>query len=486
MRGPADAPQALRAALHCDSANSFCEQGLDVLFAESDPAVPLVSDWGDLFEPTPQEVDGAVRAVLDGGLVPVVLGGDHSVTFPTFRALARWRRDRNNTDPARPRPLCIVHFDAHPDLYHELGDLGPLSHASPFARIMECTHAHAPRWPLGDAGRATAQDSGALQSAAPICDQLLQIGIRTANAHQRAQARRFGVRTLEARHVCSGGASSIGAFLRAHLPRNADVYVSLDLDVLDPAYAPGVSHHEPGGLSTRQVIEGVSALAAGPVGEGAGAGAGGCGGGIEGEGEDEGEGEGEGWRIVGLDVVELNPVRDAAGVTAMAGAKLLRELLGAALVLEGRGGGTVAGSAGGTHNAQAASASSREAQLGPTPPTAHAAPPLPEREYAVLLCTVPDRAAGDRLAASLLAASLAACVNIVPGVVSHYLWQGRACADSEELLVVKSRRALVRDAAAHIEREHPYDVPELVALPIVGGSEPYLAWIGESTGGEGG
>ena len=128
---------------------------------------------------------------------PLSLGGDHSVTYPVVAALAEIHG-----------PLNILHFDAHPDLYDDYeGD--PLSHASPFARIMEQGHAR----------------------------RLVQFGIRTLNRHCRAQATRFGVEVIEMRDFAPD---------RVPIPE-APLYVSIDLDGFDPAFAPGVAHHEPGG-----------------------------------------------------------------------------------------------------------------------------------------------------------------------------------------------------------------------------------------------
>ena len=148
---------------------------------------------------------------------PIALGGDHAITFPILRAFAK----------RHPR-LSILHFDAHPDLYDEF-EGNRFSHACPFARIME----------EGLAGR------------------LVQVGIRTANAHQREQVARFGVEMIEMRDFRDGLAPEF----------DAPVYVSFDLDGLDPAFAPGVSHREPGGLSTRQALDVIAAdPGAGPRG----------------------------------------------------------------------------------------------------------------------------------------------------------------------------------------------------------------------------
>ena len=243
LRGAALAPPVIRAALHSPSSNASTESGLDLA------AEPRLFDAGDLDVPSGDAalaaIERGVAAVLAGGARVLALGGDHAISYPVVRAQARVHGS-----------LAILHLDAHPDLYDEF-DGDRLSHACPFARIMED----------GLAGR------------------LVQVGIRAANAHQRAQASRFGVETIAMtawRHDLT-------------LEFAGPVYVSLDLDVLDPACAPGVSHHEPGGLSTREVIGLLQRLRG---------------------------------RLVGADLVELNPTRDPSGVTAMVAAKLVKELLG--------------------------------------------------------------------------------------------------------------------------------------------------------------
>lgn len=244
LRGAAAAPAAIRAALHCGSSNLYAENGVDI-------GAALV-DAGDLtLDGTPAEVDAitaGVDALLAQGHRLVALGGDHAVTFPVVRAVAKHHRE-----------LSILHFDAHPDLYDSY-DGDRFSHASPFARIME--------------------DGLAVR--------LVQVGIRADTAELRAQARRFGVETV--------GMGRLGE-LPELLPEGP-VYVSIDLDALDPAYAPGVSHHEPGGLSTRDILSAIQRLE-GPV--------------------------------IGGDIVELNPARDVNGMTAMVAAKFVRELAGAML-----------------------------------------------------------------------------------------------------------------------------------------------------------
>lgn len=241
LRGAAAGPAAIRAALASDHANAAAENGIEL---GSDV---LIEDIGNLaLDESDDEValiGAAVRAAAEDGAVPISLGGDHMVTYPIVAALA-----------AVHGPLNLLHFDAHPDLYDDFeGD--PLSHASPFARIMEGGHA----------GR------------------LVQFGIRTLNRHCRAQAARFGVEVIEMRDFAPD---------RVPIPA-APLYVSIDLDGFDPAFAPGVAHHEPGGPSVREFLSVLQRVQGG---------------------------------IVGADVVELNPARDVNGVTATLAAKLVKEL----------------------------------------------------------------------------------------------------------------------------------------------------------------
>jgi agmatinase len=207
-----------------------------------------ILDAGDLEFQTAdshfEEIESSIALLLENHLSPISLGGDHAITYPIIKA---FRKNYSH--------LSILHFDAHPDLYDEL--LGNrFSHACPFARIME----------------------------AGLADRLVQVGIRTLNAHQKAQAERFGVEVHEMKDW--------QGFL--DLEFDSPLYITVDLDGLDPAFAPGVSHHEPGGLSTRDVIRVIHAVKA-PA-------------------------------IIGADIVELNPTRDVHGVTAMVAAKFLKEI----------------------------------------------------------------------------------------------------------------------------------------------------------------
>lgn len=241
LRGSAKAPSAIREALSSHHANPAAELGLELgldidLRFEGD--LPL--DEGDEdFD----RISSAAFSAAKSGSVPLFLGGDHMVSYPIVAGLAQAHG-----------PLNILHFDAHPDLYDEFeGD--PLSHASPFARIME----------------------------RGLAKRLVQVGIRTLNRHCRDQVERFGVEVVEMRHFAPDGVP---------IPTHP-LYISLDMDALDPAFAPGVSHHEPGGLSVRDLLAVLHRVTV---------------------------------SIVGADVVEYNPARDINGVTAVVAAKLVKEL----------------------------------------------------------------------------------------------------------------------------------------------------------------
>lgn len=245
-RGPRKAPRVIRAAMGSDAGNAWSERGIEVW-----PSARVV-DHGDLaVSPVAasrrpiEQIERGVAAALAVTPRLVALGGDHAVTYPVLRAVA-----------AVHGAVSVLHFDAHPDLYPELDD-NRYSHACPFARSLE---------------------DG-------LIDRLVQVGIRSHTPAQAAMAKRFGVETWRAWDVPR----------MKPLHFRSPLYVSIDLDALDPAFAPGVSHREPGGLTVRQVLDVMAAVRA-P-------------------------------RLVGGDVVELNPDCDLDGVSAAVAAKLARELL---------------------------------------------------------------------------------------------------------------------------------------------------------------
>jgi periplasmic divalent cation tolerance protein len=100
----------------------------------------------------------------------------------------------------------------------------------------------------------------------------------------------------------------------------------------------------------------------------------------------------------------------------------------------------------------------------------------------VVLITVPSVEVGKQIAGLLLEKRLAACVNIVPGVTSLFTWEGKASEEQEALLIVKSREDLFENRLLPaVQEAHPYEVPEIIALPVVRGSREYLEWMEEET-----
>lgn len=106
-----------------------------------------------------------------------------------------------------------------------------------------------------------------------------------------------------------------------------------------------------------------------------------------------------------------------------------------------------------------------------------------EESYIVIYCTCPDSATAETLAGTLLQEKLIACANLIPGLESHYWWKGKIQKDKEVLLIMKTTHSLFKAIELLIQNNHPYQVPEIIALPIVKGSSSYLSWIQGSVAG---
>jgi periplasmic divalent cation tolerance protein len=102
-----------------------------------------------------------------------------------------------------------------------------------------------------------------------------------------------------------------------------------------------------------------------------------------------------------------------------------------------------------------------------------------EEQVCVVLCTVPNEEVATAVVRAALQGRAAACVNVLPGVRSHYWWEGRLQADTEQLLIIKTTRARYPALQAAVREAHPYDVPELIVLDTVDGWPPYLAWVAQ-------
>lgn len=249
LTGCAEGPRAIREAYDGRCYNSTSESGVDL--------AGTVADLGDLRpREGPENTDHHYReqaaALWRQGRIPFFAGGDHAVTVPLVEALAA------------QRPVHVVQLDAHPDL-HPTFDGSAFSHACTGWRLLQ------------------------LEGV----ESLSQIGVRALTRAQALEAEKekdrlriFLARDLE------------GAVPRlAHIPKDAAVYLTLDLDVFDPGCAPGVSHPVPGGLTARQVLDMMQSAE---------------------------------WNLVGMDVVELNPQRDLNQMTAVLAARLLHEGMAAA------------------------------------------------------------------------------------------------------------------------------------------------------------
>lgn len=101
-------------------------------------------------------------------------------------------------------------------------------------------------------------------------------------------------------------------------------------------------------------------------------------------------------------------------------------------------------------------------------------------EYRLVLCTCPDNNTAETLASAMVSAQLAACVNILPGIRSVYIWNGQIESSDECLLLLKTHRDSLEELQKNLNLHHPYDVPEIISLVIDDGFPPYLAWISSS------
>jgi len=209
--------------------------------------------WPTVPAQTNEKITKAVRTILARHAFPIVLGGDHSITVPVVKAF--------------DVPLTIIHFDAHLDTWN--GAPGNLDHASPIRRAAELPNV---RKIVQVGQRGLANDQEAVENAHKIHSLIIST----------EDIRRHGIE-----------------WALAQIPRSENIYVTFDVDVMDPSIAPGTGTLEPGGLDFYQMHD----LFTGVASKG---------------------------KLVGMDVVEVNPLRDASGRTAQTAIRLMIDLLGAA------------------------------------------------------------------------------------------------------------------------------------------------------------
>ena len=246
LRGAAAAPQAVRHALLSKASNAWSERLVPVTCADTLEDLGDV-DLGDLDQASGHEALNRIQQVVASYAKDsrpfIALGGDHSITYPILRGLS-----------AGYAHLTVLQIDAHSCLHDRFSDSAH-SHFCCMARAME----------------------------EQLTVRLVQVGIRTSTAHEHEQAQRFRVEQIDMRTWADGARPSTSGL----------VYVSIDLDAFDPAFAPGVSHREPGGLTVREVLTIIDTI---------------------------------GGDLVGAEIVEFNPTQDIGGLTAGLAAKLVKEL----------------------------------------------------------------------------------------------------------------------------------------------------------------
>ena len=249
-RGCSRAPERIRNTYNGICYNATTESGIDLTGA--------VADLGDLqpknrWELTAQFYRNFAEKLFSAGKIPFFVGGDHAVTVPVVEALSVLKE-----------PVHIIQIDAHPDLYPEF-EGNRYSHACMAARLLDMDHVAS----------------------------ITQFGIRTLNLIQSKQVERYQDRI----HLYCASELTTDLPSTPHIPKSAPVYLTVDLDGFDPAFAPGISHPVPGGLTSRQVLDLIQNIR--------------C-------------------KLVGMDVVEVNPDLDVNDQTAILAARVLHEGMGLA------------------------------------------------------------------------------------------------------------------------------------------------------------
>jgi agmatinase len=255
-RGAATAPNHIRAATSARLYNRFTEKGLDLSIWWK------VCDHGDINTRNPlvlkQRLAARVGRHHHSDPSMLFMGGDHYITFPCFTVAAAIQK----------RPISLLYFDAHPDLYVDY-EGRKQSHATVVSRILESD-----------------------LSSGAVC----YVGVRASTKEQDERIKRLRLKTHTANDVHAKGCVETATSIRSAFA-DQPVYLSIDLDCLDPAFAPGVGNPQPGGLSTRQLIDILHGI--------------------------------RGLNIIAADIVEYSPKFDSLSkTTAFTAAILIKEIMG--------------------------------------------------------------------------------------------------------------------------------------------------------------
>ncbi|MHA2298047.1 MAG: agmatinase [Candidatus Hodarchaeales archaeon] len=263
-KGASKAPTSIRQATSARLFNPYTETQVNLIDKWQ------IFDAGDV-EPTNKDVIntrdtilGKINEFRDKMNIKrfLFLGGDHLATFFGFYALSK-------SKIINAEKTGIIYLDAHPDLYDNYE--GEYSHACVLRRILDLTD---------------------LQPS-----NIVQVGIRAPTPPQLDYARDTGIKIISCKEFQTIGPTETAINIKDFFNNKIEnVYLSIDLDVLDPSYAPGIGNPQPGGLSTREVIEFIHGLT--------------------------------GLNVQAFDIVELCPAYDHSGITAFVAAKLIQEVLG--------------------------------------------------------------------------------------------------------------------------------------------------------------
>ncbi len=245
--------------------SSLLQWGYNQVLGVMPTEVLAIVDYGDVsvipvdIVATMEQITKEIAAILLEDVAVVALGGDHSITLPLLRAHA-----------AKYGPLAVIHFDSHPDTWEWEFDDHPYSHGTPFRRAIE---------------------EDLIDTSAYV-----QVGIRgpTSGPDDLADAEEMGAKTLTIGQVFETGIPAVIDEMRSSVGERP-VYVSLDIDAVDPAFAPGTGTPEVGGLSSYQMLQLVRGL--------------------------------QGLNLVGFDLVEVSPPYDHGDITSILAANLAFEFL---------------------------------------------------------------------------------------------------------------------------------------------------------------